>query len=279
MLRCLRLKHRDVITSRAFNEIDEMERTIPRYLWVYNSLKSQIEMGDPAVGEYLQPEPELQRTFHVSRTTVRKAVEMLAHQGFVYIRQGRGTQIVDFKATQKLGFVTSFSETLREKGFTVTQAHVTVELVHAPRGIAAELQIEPGAQVVKVDRVTLANDAPIALMTNYLLPSLAPGIEKRIHCMSSLYSFLESEYDLVIEAATDFISAREASPTEAQKLRIPEHSPLLVVRRITQSGGRPIEVAFLLVVADKYEYCVHTRDRPPTPARARESETVGSNHL
>jgi DNA-binding GntR family transcriptional regulator len=106
-------------------------------------------------------------------------------------------------------------------------------------------------------------------MTNYLLPELVPGIEKRIAGMRSLYSFLESEYNLSIEAATDFISARGASPAEAAALLVVENAPLLVVRRVTHSGGRPIEVAVLLVIADRYEYCVHTKDRPPrAPLRA-----------
>ena len=95
------------------------DETIPRYQWVYNSLKSRIEVEDFKVGDFLPPEPELQRLFNVSRTTVRRAVEMLAQQGFVYIRQGRGTEMLDFKATQKLRYVTSFSETLREQGFAV----------------------------------------------------------------------------------------------------------------------------------------------------------------
>ena len=107
-------------------------------------------------------------------------------------------------------------------------------------------------------------------MTNYLLPALAPGIEKRIGGMSGLYAFLESEYNLVIEAATDFISARDARRPRRHGCRSPS-SPLLVVRRITHSGGRPVEVAILLVVADKYEYCVHTKDRPPRGAAGRQS--------
>jgi GntR family transcriptional regulator len=192
---------------------------------------------------------------------------MLAQQGFVYIKQGKGTQILDFKATQKLGFVTSFSETLREKGFTVTQADIRVDFVPAPRRIAAELKVEPGTRLLKIDRITLANGAPVALMTNYLMADLVPGIERRIGGMSSLYSFLESEYNLVIEAATDFISARQALPRESQHLQIPEGAPLLVVRRNSYSGGRPIEVAILLIVADKYEYCVHTKERPPRTVR------------
>jgi len=240
-----------------------MERTIPRYLWVHNSLKNQIEIGELKVGDNLPPEPELQKTFRVSRTTVRRAVEMLEQAGFVYIRQGKGTEILDFKATQKLQYITSFSETLREKGLIVSQADIRVELAPAPRHVAEELKMDAAAPVVRIDRVTLANGAPIALMTNYLVPELAPGIEKRISGMDSLYSFLESEYRVLIEAATDFISARQSTAEEARRLQVPRGATLLVVRRVTHSEGRPVEVAILLIIAERYEYCVHTRDRPP----------------
>jgi GntR family transcriptional regulator len=243
-----------------------MEQTIPRYQRVYNSLKNRIEVEDFKVGDFLPPEPELQRMFNVSRTTVRKAVEMLGQHGFVYIRQGRGTQILDYKATQKLGFVTSFSETLREQGFSVTQADIRVETVPAPRRTADSLGVGQGVPLAKIERVTLANGSPIALMTNWLLPEVVPDIARRIAGMDSLYSFLESEYGLVIEAATDFISARQAGPEEAARLQIPADAPLLVVRRISHAGGRPVEEALLRVVADRYEYCVHTRERPPRAA-------------
>jgi DNA-binding FadR family transcriptional regulator len=46
---------------------------------------------------YLPAEPELQEKFRVSRT-VHKAVDMLGKQGFVYIKQGKATQILEFKA-------------------------------------------------------------------------------------------------------------------------------------------------------------------------------------
>lgn len=249
-----------------------MQRVIPRYQWVYNSLKNRIEVEDFKVGDFLPPEPELQRMFNVSRTTVRKAVEMLGQHGFVYIRQGRGTQILDFKATQKLGFVTSFSETLREQGFAVAYRDVRVDTAPAPRRTADSLGVAPGSPLVRIDRTTLANGTPIALMTNWLLPDIAPDIARRIAGMNSLYSFLESAYNLVIEAATDFISARQAGGEEAARLQIPVGSPLLVVRRITHSGGRPIEEALLLVVADRYEYCVHTRERPPRSAARQDAE-------
>jgi GntR family transcriptional regulator len=237
--------------------------TIPRYLRVYGSLKGKVEAGDFKQGDFLPAEPELQKLFNVSRTTVRRAVELLAQEGFVSIQQGKGTEVLDFKATQRLQYVTSFSETLRDKGFTVRFRGLTVDSVIAPRRVAAELKVGPDTRLVRVQRVTLANGKPIAVVLNYLLPEIVPGIEKRIAGMTSLYAFLESEYNVRIEAATDCISATAANAEVAARLEVPEASPLLVVRRVTFSRGKPIEVAVLHVVADKYEYCVQSKDRPP----------------
>ncbi len=230
-------------------------------------LKNQIENQDYKVGDFLPPEPELEKMFNVSRTTVRKAVEILSQQGFVYIQQGKGTEILDFKATQKLQYVTSFSETLREQGFTVCYKHITVDTIPASARIAADLNIVPNSLVVRLKRLTIVNDKPIALMTNYLLPDMVPGIERKIGTMNSLYSFLESEYNIVMEAATDYISAQEASNEEASMLQVPIGYPLLNVRRITYIKARPVEFVLLQIVGDKYEYCVHTKDRPPKSLR------------
>src|SRR4030065_30098 len=106
---------------------------IPRYLRVYGSLKAQVEAGDFKLGEFLPAAPELQKLFNVSRTTVRRAVELLAQEGFVSIQQGKGTEVLDFKATQRLQYVSSFSETLQEKGFNVRYRDLGAGSIPAPR--------------------------------------------------------------------------------------------------------------------------------------------------
>ena len=238
-------------------------RDRPLYLQVYSSLREQIEKGGVKVGDFLPPELELQKRFRVSRTTVRKAVDLLSKEGRVDAMQGRGTEVLDFKAIQNLQYVTSFSETLRDKGFSVRYRNITVDFVSGPQRVVRELKINPDVQLVRIQRITLANDKPIALMTNYLLPDLVPGIETKIATMKSLYSFLEEEYAIKIRSALEYISAKPASPSEAEKLNVSEGSPLLVVRRVTQSDRLPIEVAILLIIANKFEYSVYTKDRPP----------------
>jgi GntR family transcriptional regulator len=239
-----------------------MAERLPQYVRIYETLRRRIQENEFTVGSYLPPEPELGDQLKVSRTTVRKAIEMLIKDGFVYVRRGVGTQILDFKATQPLQYITSFSETLREQGFEVSYRGVRVKTMAAPAKLAGDLRIGAGDKVVRVHRVALANGKPIAVMINYLLPEVVVGIESKVDKIKSLYAFLESEYNVVIEAATDSISARSASAEEAEELKIPEGSPLLVVRRITFSRGSPIERAELNIVAGRYEYSVRTTERP-----------------
>jgi len=237
-------------------------KRLPHYLRVYDVLRRRIEDHEYSVGAFLPPEPELGRLLAVSRTTVRKAVEMLIDEGFLVVRRGRGTEILDFRAIQKLHFVTSFSETLREQGFEVTYRDVKVAAAAATASLAKELGVEEGGRLFHVHRRCLANGKPIALMDNFLVPELAPGIEEKASRIQSLYAFLEAEYGLAIEAATDFISARAAGREEGRALGIPAGAPLLTVRRITHARGRPVERAELRIVASRYEYSVHTVQRP-----------------
>ena len=69
-----------------------MEKT-PAYIRVYNTLRSRILEGDYAIGDLLPAEPELEKQFLVSRTTVRRAVELLSRDGLVEAKQGRGTTV------------------------------------------------------------------------------------------------------------------------------------------------------------------------------------------
>ena len=46
----------------------------PAYIRVYSALKGKILDGEYGIGDLMPPEPELERMFLVSRTTVRKAV-------------------------------------------------------------------------------------------------------------------------------------------------------------------------------------------------------------
>lgn len=240
-----------------------INQKLPRYAQVYARLKKQIESHVYKVGDFLPPEPELEKLYRVSRTTVRKAVEMLSQEGFVYIQQGRGTEVLNVTPTQKLQYVTSFSETLREQGFQVEYHDISVKVIHAPVEIAEIMQIIPGRELVQLNRTAIVKDKPLALLTNFLLADIVPNFIGTIEKMKSLYEFLESEYNLVIDTANDYITAKPATEEESNTLGITLGYPLLQVKRVSFIKAKPIEFVLLRIIGNKYEYFVHTKERPP----------------
>ncbi|MDC9217560.1 GntR family transcriptional regulator, partial [Clostridioides difficile] len=59
----------------------------PLYMQLKNQLQEKIEQ-DMSVGDLLLTETEIEKMYHVSRMTVRKAIEELVNEGIVSKQQG-----------------------------------------------------------------------------------------------------------------------------------------------------------------------------------------------
>jgi len=238
-----------------------MKRNIPKFAQMYEVLRRQIDEGFYKEGDFIPSEPELERIFGVSRTTVRKAIDMLISDQTVMPKQGKGTTVLGRKTVQRLNHVTSFMETLEQKGFEVTTSGTVIERIIPPAYVSQALQLDSRTKVVKIRRIRMINGHPIAFMVNYLLESIIPFIENEAKNMNSLYQLLEEKYNIEITSSIEFIGAKAASPMEAEMLQIEEGNPLLTSKRTTYSRERPIEYVATSVVADKYEYCIYSQGR------------------
>jgi len=239
-----------------------MTKRIPAYMKVYTKLKGMILDDIYPIGSLMPTEPDLCNMFEVSRTTIRKTMELLEQGGFIKIQQGRGTEVLNFKTTQKLNIVSSFSETLESKGYSVNSKSMHIDMVVPPNAVLNDLHLPADTKVVCIQRIQLANDKPVAIMTNYVISDLVPGILADSGTFVSLYHHLETKYGVLITAANDNIKAKVANFLESELLQIPLGSALLVDRRITFSQDRPIEVVIMIVDASKYEFSVNLLGRP-----------------
>lgn len=233
----------------------------PAYIRVYNALRSKILDGEYAIGDLLPPEPELEKLFLVSRTTVRKAVEMLSHEGLVAAKQGRGTTVLDYHTTQNINQVSSLSETLEQQGVKVYCKNMFISTIAATARVAQELQVEPGSPVIQIQRVQIADGKPIAIFKNYLIPEMVPDIQNHAGKFAHLYDFLEEHYGLLIDAARDRISARCATFEEAAMLDVPVGSALIYLVRICYSGGRVVGSDHCRILGSRYEFEIYMNGR------------------
>lgn len=227
--------------------------TTPRYVAVYTDLKKQIREGEMDVGDFLPVEAELEKIYNVSRTTIRNAIKALLSEGYVDVKQGRGTQVLDFRSTQQLNCVTSLSETLRNKGYEVVIKSIYIDVVNATKNTATRLEIKEGDAVYHVQRVLLADGMPTAILENFIPTTLAEDIDLKMHEIKSLYGFLEEEYAHHIDSSKDIISAKSADFIESQMLDVKPGAALITIRRITYCADKPLTYDKTIVRADKYQ--------------------------
>lgn len=225
----------------------------PAYMRVYNSIRSQIRDKKYDVGSILPPEPELEKEFGVSRTTVRKAVDMLAREGLLSVRQGYGTQVISRKAVQNLNKFSSVSESLEQKGRKIGLRSCFIEKIGAPEDIANLLGVAVNTSVICIYRIKTSDGKPISISKNYILEQLVPGLDVNMK-IPHLYEFLKEQYDLKYTCCRDTISAYNATFEQAQLLEVEPKTALFSVRRVCYLGARPAEVDIVDIVADLYEY-------------------------
>lgn len=209
----------------------------------------------------LPTERELAEELEISRLTVRRALDQLEHEGVVYRVQGAGT-FVSQKNITKSFELTSFSEDMRARGLTPDSRLVRAETVPAGARIGYPLGLSPAENVTHLERVRLADAAPMCLENCYLPQDLVPGLTERIG-HRSLYEVLTKEYGLHIERADQTIHATVLEPQPAEFLDVPAFSPaFLVVRTIYDNRGRAIEHAESLYRGDRYSYELSVQRRP-----------------
>ncbi len=64
---------------------------VPVYIKIHNELRRDIEGGKWRVGERIPSERDLAVDFHVSRMTLRQAIQTLVEEGILERRVGAGT--------------------------------------------------------------------------------------------------------------------------------------------------------------------------------------------
>lgn len=225
----------------------------PAYKRVYNSIREQITGKKYDIGSILPPEPELEKEFGVSRTTVRKAIELLVRDGFLSVRQGFGTQVISRKAVQNLNKFSSISESLAKEGRKIGLRSCYIERVGASEEIANMLGVPVRTPLICIHRIKTSDGKPISLTKNYILEQMVPGLDLH-EPIDHLYAYLKERYGITYSGSRDMISASNATFEQAQLLEIQPMGALLSVRRVCYMGTRPCEVDIVSIIADLFEY-------------------------
>lgn len=226
---------------------------LPLYHQLYEIIRGDILSKTWQPGDMLPPESELIETYQVSRTTVRQVLDMLVNEGLIYRQRGRGTFVAHPTVEQAMVRIVRFEEDMRQRGIKPGTLLLSSQLVPASEELAESLEIEPGEEVARLERLRLADGEPMSVEESNLVHRFCPGVLDGDFANTSLREALERDHGIRWSRAKQVIRAVPATEYLAKVLSVSLASPLLYVERLSFSQqDLPVELVRMYYRGDRY---------------------------
>lgn len=223
---------------------------VPLYHQAARILEEAIEDGRLPRGSKLESEVELAEQFRISRPTMRAAIRLLVDKGLLVRRRGIGTMVAP-KPVRRVVALTSLYDDLKEAGREPRTRVLKLEEAACSPEVAEQLGLEPGAPVLRFERLRFAGSDPIACMRN-VVPAGLLEIEKEDLERTGLYEVFRNS-GISPHVATQQVGAQKAGDEEAEMLEIALGDPVLTMNRVAyDTNGRPIEYGCHRYPAESY---------------------------
>ena len=223
----------------------------PLYAQLETELAAGIATGLFPQGSQFPTEDELIERFKVSRTTVRKTIQNLASRGLVEIQRGKGTFVTQPKITQDLTELSGFVEDMQALGRNPTARLIAKDVVAASDIVARQLALAPGARVVRIQRVRLADGVAMSFDETYLPLEIGEKIVTHDLEAEPIFALLEQKYSIPLVEAEYRLEAVSAEPTVAEALGVAIGSPIFLIERTSYcAGNKPIDYETLYYRGD-----------------------------
>jgi len=227
----------------------------PLYLQLKDLLASQITDGGLQSGDALPSERQLCEEFNLSRTTVREALRELSKQGLIRTVPGRGAFVAPPRPDLAIKVsLAGFTGDVRRQGMTPSSRLLRTGLVVSPSpAILEAMGMGAEGKVVRVERLRLVNDTPLALHTVYLNHRLCPQILQHNLAQESVFQLLRDEYGLKIARAEEQVYAALADQQEVELLNLTYPAAVLRAERTTfLDTGEVIEFSLATCCGEWY---------------------------
>lgn len=246
----------------------------PKYLRIAQELRARIESGELEPGARLPSVSELITEYGGSSSVGVAVYKLLAQEGLVVSRHGAGHYVRSLESPELLvrrhrrrSEDSPFGQGAAEQGAVGTWRHEST-IEKASEAVAARLEVEPEAPVMRTSYVYLANDEPVQLadswepleLTGRSLVALPEdgtyagiGVAARMRVLG-----------LEVGDPLERVRARQATRVEAQALGMTPPGPVLAIERTyyDQASGRPVETADVVMRGDRWVSVYGQRPEP-----------------
>lgn len=228
------------------------DRSSPLPLWaqIVEDLRLRLLGGEFA--DHFPTDEELTREYRVSRQTVREAVRRLTAQGLVVRERGRGSSVTPPVIEQLLHSIYSLASTVRSSGVEERSEVLQARSAPATAEVASQLGLEPGAEVVYIERLRFAGAEPMAWDCSWLPVGPARVLLDADLSCGGLYEMLARHCSVRVTGGWERIRPVVADGGQRRLLKLPARTAAFSIERLALAGDKPIEWRNSLIRGDRY---------------------------
>jgi GntR family transcriptional regulator len=244
------------------------QSSVPLYRQLANILEREIRSGARQPGTKLPSEKSLTRDFGVSRHVVRSALAEIAKSGLIDQHHGSGSYVSPQKIAKPIAALTSYRASMIAFGLEPDLRIIANEIVPASAEVAGQLGIEPGAPVIRLERLACINLEPASILEAVLPQTMFPDLLDFDFSEQSLYAALKERYGVHVTRSEAYIEAVTASEREATIMETKAGAVLLVLEGVSyDQHDRPVEYSRVAHRNDRFKFYIESfaRDGPVAP--------------
>jgi GntR family transcriptional regulator len=218
---------------------------------VADVLRQQITGGRFGHG-LLPDERALGTELAASRNVIREALGLLRSEGLITRRQGVGTIVVMPKYGHGLDRLAGLAEALTGYGPVTNEVRAARTIANPPAAVAERLELEPGTDVVYIERLRRLGGLPLSLDTTYLAPDIGADLLGHDLAGRDLFALIEETTGRRLGQAEVSVHAVNAGPDTAALLEIEPGAAVFAIERLTRlADGRPVDAESVHIRADR----------------------------
>ncbi|MCI8559591.1 MAG: GntR family transcriptional regulator [Dorea sp.] len=227
----------------------------PLYLQLKNKIRRDIRMGTLKPGDKLPSEAQLQKTYNMSRVTVRNAMEELSIEGYIIKVQGKGSFVAQSDMLRLPAGITSFTDDAKMQGITLESKVIKFGV----EDITSDLDREfftgrTDDKILVLKRVRIANGTPVTVEENHLFADMITLKDENLE--GSLYEILMTKYHLMpSNKGRRSVKIVSADEEVAKLLNLSAGTPVITSEMcVFDASGEPIHTVTDWVRGDNDKY-------------------------
>lgn len=220
-----------ILYTFVINSTISRMRQLPQYRKLYEQLRKHITKGVYKKGDILPSENELCSVNSVTRPTVRKALDMLANEGFITKHQGLGSVVNNIpKGVGILSVQGTTSAVGSDNLKTITIIKPTV--MQWPQNFAfplSDIELESGC--IYFERLRLVDGEPFFFDVTYIPNINMPRFTSYKLDDVSLFDTLREHFKLEIKGGKQHFKAINPNDKISELLSIHKDQPVIQLQR------------------------------------------------